>query len=90
MSKTVRSPFFISILFLSILVSFVNSGKDSLVIYFCHSLINSNYKYKCLNYLFPASIIVKRDVDEHTDLLGEAFSDKSRNFDVMLFRCLVF
>merc|ERR1711953_385764 len=53
MSKTVRNPSFISILFLSILVSFVNS----------------------------ASIIVKRDVDEHTDLLGEAFSDKSRNFD---------
>ena len=88
MSKTVRSPSFKSILFLSILVSFVNSGKDNLVIYFCHSLINSNYK--CLNYLFPASIIVKRDVDEHTDLLGEAFSDKSRNFDVMLVRCLVF
>jgi len=50
--NTSTSWFFCSILYLSILVSLVNS----------------------------ASVIVKRDVDEHTDSLGEAFSDKMENF----------
>ena len=78
MSKTVlnnsTSWFFFSILCLSILVSLGNSGKDGLDLLLTFNLF----------FLFPASVIVKRDVDEHTDSLGEAFSDKMENFHVML------
>lgn len=33
-----------------------------------------------VSFVNSASVIVKRDVDEYTDSLGEAFSDKMENF----------